>query len=200
MRYWALTIIAALALLSTAAQNSTPTVTDSKPLLGAYVQTLMTECGAKLSEVHSRALGEQIVNVAESTFTLREEQEAFALLICIESKFNPKAKSPVGAVGLAQVMPRYAQEFADACGLGKLEAADLEYPAVNLKVGACQFRRLLEAHGGSIPLALAGYNSGQNSPTVKRLSGLAAGNPETDSYIAKFAVIRARMEGKKEGE
>lgn len=177
--------------------TSTPaedlTEVPARPVLGAYVQSLMTECGAKLSEVHTAVMIEQVVTVAEQTFDHREHQEAFALLLCVEAKFNPKAKSPVGAIGLAQVMPKYAPEFAAACGLGKMEAADLEYPAVNLRIGACQFKRLLDTHGGSIPMALASYNAGLNSPSVKRLAGLAASNPETDSYIAKFAVIQARM-------
>lgn len=163
--------------------------------LTEFVQKVMTECGAKGSEIFNSILGDRIAGVAEAEqrFTKREHREAFALLICIESKFNPKAKSSAGAVGLTQVMPQYAQEFATACGLGKLAPADLEYPEINLRVGACQFGRLIELHEGSVALALASYNSGANSPSVKRLSALVPGNPETDSYLAKFSVIKDKV-------
>jgi hypothetical protein len=195
-RIFALFTLAMIASTTAAYYTALPTpkVETPKPMLGSFVLQVMDEAGAKLSEVHRAAIADQIVAVAEHTFDSREQQEAFVLLVAIESKFNPKAKSTVGAIGLAQVMPKYAQEFATACGLGELETGDLEYPAVNLKVGACQFQRLLETHNGSIPLALAGFNSGMHSPTVKRLAGLAAGNPETDSYIAKFAVLRAKLD------
>ena len=169
------------------------------PLL-EYMQKLMDECGAKQSEAMTRVLSNQVATTARDTFANRDEQEAAGLLVCIESKFNPKAKSPSNAIGLTQVLPQFAGEFAEACGLGKLVASDLEYPEVNLRVGFCQFRRLLQIHNGSIPLALAAYNSGANSPSVKRLAGLGAGNPETDSYLAKFSVIKDKMKRSKPTE
>lgn len=183
--------------------NSTKVVPDEQVVviqpapvvpLSVFVQKVMDECNAKGSEAFFLILRDLIADVAVSTLKTREQQEALPLLICIESKFNPKARSSAGAVGLSQIMPQYAQEFATACGLGKLSPDDLNFPEVNLRIGACQFARLLTLHEGSIPLALAAYNSGANSPSVKRLSSLASGNSETDGYLAKFSVLKHKVD------
>jgi len=162
--------------------------------LSVFVQKVMDECNAKGSEAFLLVLRDLIADVAVSALKTREHQEALPLLICIESKFNPRARSSAGAVGLSQIMPKYAQEFATACGLGKLSSDDLNFPEINLRIGACHLARLLTLHEGSIPLALAAYNSGANSPSVKRLSSLASGNPETDGYLAKFSVLKHKTQ------
>lgn len=79
-----------------------------------------------------------------------------ALLLAIarqESSFNPKAKSPCGAVGLMQLMPQTARSM----GSGKLTD-----PQVNLELGQRYVRRLLddETVKGNLLFLAASYNSG----------------------------------------
>jgi hypothetical protein len=160
-----------------------------------YVKEVMKACNAKLSEAKMNILAEQIRIVGEAFFDKLSDRKWFYFLICIESKFQNEARSPVGATGLTQVMPKYAQEFADACGLGKLDPKDLADSQVNLMIGACRFRELMEYYKGEAPLALAAYNSGLNSPTVRKAaaSDIRTGHPETVGYLAAAFVLNQRM-------
>jgi soluble lytic murein transglycosylase-like protein len=79
-----------------------------------------------------------------------------ALLLAIarqESSFNPKAKSPCGAIGLMQLMPRTARSM----GAGKLTD-----PQVNLELGQRYVRHLLDDDTvkGNLLFLAASYNSG----------------------------------------
>ena len=80
-----------------------------------------------------------------------------ALVLAIarqESSFNPKAKSPCGAVGLMQLMPRTAKSLG---GGGRLTD-----PAVNLELGQRYVRILLDDDSikGNLLFLAASYNSG----------------------------------------
>ncbi len=83
-----------------------------------------------------------------------------AALVQAESGFDPRAHSPVGASGLAQLMPATAAEE---------HVHDVWDPAENLRAGAAFLRKLLDRFG-SLPLALAAYNSG--AATVIRAGGI----------------------------
>lgn len=73
-----------------------------------------------------------------------------------ESDLNPHARSPSGAVGLMQLMPRTAKTV----GAGKLTD-----PAVNLELGQRYIRRLLDDPSikGNLLLMAAAYNSGSGN-------------------------------------
>ncbi len=75
-------------------------------------------------------------------------------LIRQESAFNARAKSPAGAMGLMQVMPRTARMFTRGA------RKTLYDPQINVKVGVAFFARLLKRYGGDVELALAAYNCG----------------------------------------
>ncbi|MFP3938949.1 MAG: lytic transglycosylase domain-containing protein [Acidobacteriota bacterium] len=112
----------------------------------------------------------------------RHELDAllFAALVEAESRFLPDVVSPVGAVGLAQVMP------ATARWLG--QPGDLTEPTANLEVGAQYFRRLLDRFDGDLELALAAYNAG---PTAVLRYGGVPPYRETRSYVRKVLSIYA---------
>ncbi len=80
-----------------------------------------------------------------------------ALVLAIarqESSFNPKAKSPCGAIGLMQLMPRTARSMG--------RHGRLTDPAVNLEVGQRYVRHLLDDDTvkGNLMFLAASYNSG----------------------------------------
>lgn len=161
-----------------------------------YVQRVMDACNAKVSPSMREILSEQIRIVGESIFAKESDRKWFYLLICIESRFNNQARSPVGATGLTQVMPKYAPEFAKACGLGELDPKDLADSQVNLIIGACRFKELMAYYQGDPTLALAAYNSGMDSSTVKKAAQLdiRTGHPETIGYLAAAFVIEQKMQ------
>jgi soluble lytic murein transglycosylase-like protein len=158
----------------------------------------MEICGTKLSAARKQLLANQIDRIAKIYLNKESHIQAFIGLLCIESKFDNTARSKVGAVGIAQIMPKFASYFSEECKLGSMDAADLADTEVNLMVGACHFSKLVEALDGNIALALSGYNSGMESETTKRLAKLAEGHQETMSYIAKFYTFINKLQLAKE--
>jgi soluble lytic murein transglycosylase-like protein len=88
-----------------------------------------------------------------------------------ESHFNPFARSPAGAQGIAQFMPATAARYGLADPFDSERAIDAQ---------AHLMRDLLRAFA-SVPLALAAYNAG---PTRVRACGCVPPIPETQSYVA----------------
>ncbi len=81
-------------------------------------------------------------------------------LIRRESAFNEKARSPVGARGLMQIMPRTGQQIAKELKQKWKGVNHLLNPKVNVKYGAYYYKKLLNQFGGHYALAAAGYNAG----------------------------------------
>ncbi len=88
-----------------------------------------------------------------------------------ESNFNPFARSPAGAQGIAQFMPGTARAY----GLGNPFDAEQAIDAQ-----AHMMRDLLRQFG-SVPLALAAYNAG---PGRVQACGCVPAIPETQAYVA----------------
>ncbi len=87
-----------------------------------------------------------------------------------ESRFNPKAQSKVGAIGLMQLMPETAKD---------LKVEDPWDPQQNIRGGAQYISQQL-AQFQSVELALAAYNAGPGS--VVQYQGVPP-YPETQNYV-----------------
>jgi soluble lytic murein transglycosylase-like protein len=94
-----------------------------------------------------------------------------------ESRWNELALSPVGARGLAQLMPGTAAQMG-------VDPAD---PMANLEGGARYLRMQLDAFGGDLEKALAAYNAG---PARVLKAGGIPNIRETRAYVAS---IMARL-------
>ncbi len=81
-------------------------------------------------------------------------------LIREESVYDPKAVSPVGALGLMQVMPDTGRRVARAEGLTSFAVEQLFTPEVNLAVGVRYLADLLDRFAGNEAYAVAAYNAG----------------------------------------
>ena len=77
-----------------------------------------------------------------------------------ESSFDPSTISPAGARGLMQLMPGTATQVARQLGLPASIPALTADPRTNIRLGTAYLRGLLDQFGGSVPLAVAGYNAG----------------------------------------
>lgn len=98
-------------------------------------------------------------------------------LVWQESRWNAAAVSPVGARGLAQLMPGTARQM----------GVNLHDPSANLEGGARYLRMQLDAFGGDIEKALAAYNAG---PARVAKAGGVPRIRETQNYVAS---IMARL-------
>ena len=88
-----------------------------------------------------------------------QEKVRLELLLAIarqESRFSPGVASPVGAVGLLQLMPATAEELAGE----ELSSDDLREPERNAILGARYLADLLELWQGNPWLTVASYNAG----------------------------------------
>jgi soluble lytic murein transglycosylase-like protein len=114
--------------------------------------------------------------VEEAAAKERLEPALLRAVIKVESNFNHKAESPVGAKGLMQMMPATAQEVASA------KALDSRNPRANVMAGARYLRSLINQFSGDLRLALAAYNAGPGA--VLKHKGVPPYR-ETQAYVTK---------------
>ncbi|MCK4260379.1 MAG: lytic transglycosylase domain-containing protein [Halanaerobiales bacterium] len=80
-----------------------------------------------------------------------------------ESKFNPNAVSPKGAIGLMQLMPETAKWIAENLKVEDFKIEDLYKPEVNIYFGNWYLTNLSQEFDGNLILILAAYNGGRGN-------------------------------------
>jgi soluble lytic murein transglycosylase len=84
-----------------------------------------------------------------------------ASLIRQESAFTPAIRSPVGAVGLMQVMPATGRDLARRAGIRGFTTESLETAEINLHLGTRFLTDMEQRYAdGELPLILSAYNAG----------------------------------------
>ncbi|MDD2337064.1 MAG: transglycosylase SLT domain-containing protein, partial [Geobacteraceae bacterium] len=120
-------------------------------------------------------------------------------LIRAESNFLPTARSPVGALGLMQLMPATAREIARNLG-NEASSSQLTNPEVNVRIGTLHLKDLIHSFNGNLVSAVAAYNAGstpvrrwrKNFPTLQEDEFIEnIPYPETREYVKK---VLAAME------
>jgi soluble lytic murein transglycosylase-like protein len=114
---------------------------------------------------------EALINEAATRYQV--EPGLIRSVMQAESGYNPLAVSQSGAMGLMQLMPALAAE---------LGVTDPFNPRENIMAGAKHLRRLLDAHGGNVTLAVASYNAGM---TAVARYGAVPPYPETRDYVRR---------------
>ncbi len=131
----------------------------------------MKEKPVKSSRLHRTERYDNYIKEASKRYRV-----AFPLLkamVKVESDFNPRAVSKMGARGLMQIMPR---------NFKTLRIKDPFNPRENIMGGACYFKQLLDRFDGKIKLALAAYHAGPNNvDRYKRIPPFK----ETEDYVRR---------------
>lgn len=137
-----------------------------------------------------------------------DESLTFAL-IRAESNFLPTARSPVGALGLMQLMPATAKATAEGMG-APVSNHHLTKPEINVKLGTRYLRDLITRFNGNLVSAVAAYNAGstpvrrwrKNFPTLREDEFIEnIPYAETREYVKKVlaaAEIYRRLYGMKD--
>lgn len=111
-------------------------------------------------------------------------------LLTAESAGNPNAISPVGAQGIAQVMPATAKQP----GFGVQPLENPFDPQENARFGAEYLGAMLKRYDGDEEAALVAYNAGPGTADKWVASGKRAKLPaETQGYIKKILGGQMKM-------
>ena len=132
-------------------------------------------------------------------FAARKLPTELVWLAEVESAFNPKAKSPVGAAGLFQLMPGTAR----ALGLSLLPSDQRLDPEKSADAAA-RYLNHLRGRFADWPLAVAAYNAGEGKVgglltkyKARTFDEVAIHLPaETQMYVPKMNATLLRREGK----
>ena len=138
-----------------------------EPEAAAASAPLEAAVAGPFSEIIDRVAAEQDVPV-----------KLVRAVIQVESAYNVRARSPKGAMGLMQLMPATARQYA---------VADPYDPASNIEAGIKHLKSLLQHM--PVALALAAYNAGEAA--VQRFNGIPP-YPETRNYVSRILAIANR--------
>ncbi len=178
-----------------------------KPTPGKPPRPVPNPSAAQERDIWTKQLSErpwppaarEYVNTLKPIFVAQKVPAELVWVAEVESSFNPKARSPVGAAGLYQLMPPTARRF----GLKDSPDERLE-PEASARAAAKYFE-YLHRHFKDWRLAMAAYNAGEG--TVQRLMDrhkaktfdeIATHLPaETQMYVPKIEATVAKREGVK---
>jgi soluble lytic murein transglycosylase-like protein len=170
--------------------------TDARDELRTGVRSALTDRGRQLWAALGRALGPRVTGVSEDTrridadrypqpeiapeggFTI--ERSLVYAIARKETDFNARARSPVGAYGLMQVMPTTAAELANDRDF--VSRPDRLFdPSVNVRLGQAYVNKVLAmpAINGDLLRVAASYNAGPG-PMVAAVRKLG---PDADPLL-----------------
>ncbi len=132
--------------------------------------------------------------VREMSKTTGVPEELIWGIMRAESQYRSEVQSPVGAMGLMQIMPFTGRQLANLVSMGSFETRSLLEPSVNIKLGSRYLQRLLEKFSGSVPLVAAGYNAG---PHRVHAWVRGFGSLEMDEFIEHVPYLETRNYVKK---
>jgi len=119
-----------------------------------------------------------VIREAASLYQIPEE--LVRAVIKVESDYDPRAVSRMGAQGLMQLMPETAQ---------RMQVRDVLDPRENILGGVRYLRVLANMFNGDLELTIAGYNAGEHA--VVRHGGIPPYD-ETEDYVVKVLTYYRR--------
>jgi soluble lytic murein transglycosylase len=99
-------------------------------------------------------------SVAQASRSTSVPEELIWGIMRAESHYRYDAQSPVGAMGLMQLMPFTGRKVADLMNVKAFEVRTLLEPETNIRFGSRYLQRLIEKFAAKVPLVAAAYNAG----------------------------------------
>ena len=143
-------------LASRAQTSGTVQDTRGSDPTGIRVRDRLRRPGSGLSDAQIEELAAVIV---EESIRHRLEPALVLAVIHVESSGRSGAVSPVGALGLMQIMPPTGEELAARHGIPWKGPKTLLDPVVNVKLGIAYLRKLTDRYQ-NVSTALTAYNWG----------------------------------------
>ena len=112
-----------------------------------------------------------------------------AAVVYAESRFDPNARSPAGAIGLMQLLPDTAKGIALRTGGDGFVVADLRDPEINIRYGTWYLDHL-RARYRDMSVVLAAYHAGPGSVDHWRDEGIGIPFSATRTYVAEIERMR----------
>ncbi len=142
----------------------------------------LEDCRSGLSETEIAEVATAIVREAEAHGI---DPNLVLAVIHIESRGNSFALSPVGAMGIMQIMPSTGEELAAQLDIDWRGAQTLFDPLANIRMGVAYLRQLEERYG-NMTTALAAYNWGPGRIDSKIRRGVALPVSYSGSVLATY--------------
>ena len=166
-------------------KDGTTSFSDRPPATGSYVLLnascyacgLSSDINWSSTQLHLDKFSEAIDDAVQQYAI---EPALLRAMIHAESGFQPRARSPKGAIGLMQLMPGTARQMG---------VADALVPYANVQGGAKYLAWLLARFNGDLPLAIAAYNAGPEA--VRKYAGIPP-YAETQVYVQRVQILRQR--------
>lgn len=143
------------AVMSLAPARVTPDLSVGSAWLEGAIVREAERLGEEYRTQGYRVTPQLAVQIGKAAAEFEIEPNVAFGLVRAESSFRNVATSPVGAVGLTQLMPRTAAWMEPG-----VSRAQLRDPETNLRIGFKYLRYLLDKYEGDEKLALLAYNRG----------------------------------------
>jgi soluble lytic murein transglycosylase-like protein len=176
--------------------DSLPAVSAEPPASAPTSARREAEIASIAAALTARATGLTPVEVDQVARTVVGEAHRHKLepslvmaVMHVESRYYNFAVSPVGAIGLMQVMPETGEELASRLGIRWLGPQTLFEPTTNVRLGVAYLRELSDRYG-SLSTALAAYNWGPGR--IDRRLRLGADMPAEYSSLVLQAYAAGR--------
>jgi soluble lytic murein transglycosylase len=149
----------------------------------AEIEALLARHLTGLAPFEVRRAAEAVIAEAKRN---RIEPELVLAVMHTESGYYNFARSPVGALGLMQIMPATGEMLAREAGIPWTGADLLFEPTLNLRLGT-RYLALLHARYGNWTRALAAYNWGPGAIDRRLADGESLPVQYTDRVYARLA-------------
>jgi soluble lytic murein transglycosylase len=165
--------------LASPASSAKESATD--PIVDRAIQYLK-ESRSGLSEAEIEQVAATIVRDANLHGI---DPNLVIAVIHIESRGNTFALSPVGAMGIMQIMPTTGEELAAQLEIPWRGSQTLFDPVLNVRMGIAYLKQL-ESRYGSMATALAAYNWGPGRIDSRLRHGVALPVVYSGSVLASY--------------